>query len=290
MLGRSLMGQQGTAELIGCGRGPEPVEGGAYHQINLQDRSALHQLLAALRPDWVIHTAALTNVDQCETERKLARQVNLDAVAHLIEACGEIESGLVQFSTDYVFDGYNGPYSEGDQTNPLSYYGRLKLESERLVLESGIKGLVLRTLWLYGYIPGARRNLVTWPFEVLSREAQVEVVDDQWGNPTYVHDLAQVVMELCRRDFSGVFHMGGATYTTRYELTLHLAHFFGLCESLVKPISTKAMAQRARRPLRSGLQTDALRARLDMSPLGFNEGLERMAREESFRRDFAYLR
>ena len=157
------------------------------------------------------------------------------------------------------------------------------------MLEAGIKGLVLRTLWLYGYIPGARRNLVTWPLEVLARGEKMEVVDDQWGNPAYVHDLAQFVLELCQRDIKGLFHMGGSTYMTRHELTLELVRFFGFDENLVKPISTDAAAQQARRPLKSGLRTEILRTTLGRMPLGFNEGLERMVREEEFHRDFAYL-
>ena len=289
LVGRALLRQRGPVELVGCGRGSEPVGARAYHQVDLLDRQALRQLLAAVRPDWVMHTAALTNVDQCETERERARQVNLDAVAQLVEICGAVGAGLVHFSTDYVFDGRSGPYSEADQPNPLSYYGNLKLESERLVLDSGIKGLVVRTLWLYGHISGARPNLVTWPLDVLAQQQTIKIVDDQWGNPTYVHDLARGVLELCRRDCCGLLHMGGATYMSRYELVLQLAHFFGLREDLVEPISTAATAQAAPRPLRSGLQVDACSAQLGRAPLDFKEGLERMVREDDFCRDFPHL-
>lgn len=288
LVGRALLRQQGP-ELVGCGRGSGPVEERPYHQIDLLDRRALRQLLAAVRPDWVMHTAALTNVDQCETERERARQVNLDAVAQLVEICASVGAGLVHFSTDYVFDGRSGPYGEADQPNPLSHYGKLKLESERVVLDSDIKGLVVRTLWLYGYIAGARPNLVTWPLDVLAQWQTIKIVDDQWGNPTYVHDLARGVLELCRRDCCGLLHMGGATYMSRYELVLQLAHFFGLREDLVEPISTAATAQAAPRPLRSGLQVDACSAQLGRAPLDFKEGLERMVREDDFCRDFPHL-
>jgi dTDP-4-dehydrorhamnose reductase len=289
LVGRSLLRQRGAAELVGCGRSSDPAEGRAYQQVDLLDREALRQLLVEVQPDWVIHTAALTNVDQCETERERARQVNLDTVSHLVETCGEVRAGLVHFSTDYVFDGRRGPYDEEDQPNPLSYYGALKLESERLVLDSGIKGLVVRTLWLYGYILGARPNLVTWPLDVLARGEPVQIVDDQWGNPTYVHDLAQGVLELCQRDFRGLLHLGGAAYMTRYELVLQLARFFGLRQDLVKAVSTAALAQQALRPLRSGLQTAALSSQLGRAPLSFKEGLEQMAEEDDFRRDFAHV-
>ncbi len=289
LLGRSLLRQEGTAEVIGCGRSSEPVGNNTYRQIEIVDRSAVIQLLKVVRPDWVINTAALTDVDLCEINRKRARQVNLESVSHLVEACGEVDAGLLQVSTDYVFDGRTGPYSEIDATNPLSHYGALKLESEHLVLETGIKGLVLRTLWLYGYISGTRRNLVTWPLEALGRGESLSIVSDQWGNPTYVEDLARTLLELCERDASGLFHMGGSGYLTRWELVSHLAHRFGFAPELVNPILTKAAVLKARRPLRSGLRNDSLSAVLGRTPMNFADGLECLIQEADFRRDFAHL-
>ena len=289
LLGRSLLHQRCDAELLGCGRGPEPVAGRPYHQVRLLDPDAVLHLLETTRPDWVIHTAALTNVDQCEAEPELARQINLNAVAHLVDACARVDAGLVQLSTDYVFDGRNGPYGEEDETHPLSHYGQLKLASEDLVLAAPVKGLVVRTLWLYGYIAETRRNLVTWPLEALARGEELKIVDDQWGNPTYVDELARVLLELCRRDCRGLFHMGGADSMTRFELVRQLAQFFDLDASGVERVSTQSAGQRARRPLRSGLRIGALAAQLDYRPLSFAAGLERMAQKEEFRRAFAHL-
>lgn len=286
LLGRSLLEPDFDAEMIGCGRGETPVGKGAYHPVELTDPRAVLALLEKVRPDWVIHTAALTDVDRCESDRPLALQINLDIVRHLASACRQLNLGLVQLSTDYVFDGHNGPYSEQDPTNPLSYYGAIKLQSEGVVLQEGLKGLVLRTLWLYGYLPETRRNLVTWPLEALARGDQLKMVDDQWGNPTHVHDLAQVLVELCRRQVQGLFHLGGATYLTRYQLTQELARFFGLNPGLVHPISTADAAQKAPRPLRSGLRTQALESLLDHTPLSLSQGLERLAGQQNFRRDF----
>lgn len=289
LLGRSLLEPDFDAEMIGCGRGETPVGRGTYHPIELTDPQVVFALLDRVRPDWVIHTAALTDVDRCEIDRPLALQINLEIVRHLASACLQLGLGLVQLSTDYVFDGRNGPYGEQDPTNPLSYYGALKLQSEGVVLQEGLKGLVLRTLWLYGYLPGTRRNLVTWPLEALARGEQLRVVDDQWGNPTHVHDVAQALVELCRRQVQGLFHLGGATYLTRYQLTQELARFFGLDPGLVQPISTVAAGQQAPRPLRSGLRTQALESLLHSAPLRLSQGLEQLAGQESFRRDFSTL-
>lgn len=289
LLGRSLLEPDFDAEMIGCGRGETRVGRSAYYPIELTDPQAVLALLEKVRPDWVIHTAALTDVDRCEIDRPLALQINLNIVEHLASACRQLGVGLVQLSTDYVFDGRSGPYGEADPANPLSYYGALKLQSESVVLQEGLRGLVLRTLWLYGYLPGTRRNLVTWPLEVLARGDRLKMVDDQWGNPTYVHDLAQVLIELCRRQAQGLFHLGGATYLTRYQLTQELARFFGLDLGLVYPISTADAAQQAPRPLRSGLRTEALESLLGRAPLSLSQGLERLAGQEDFRREFPTL-
>ncbi len=289
LLGRSLLEPDFDTEMIGCGRGEIPVGRGPYHPVDLTDPQAVFALVAKVRPDWVIHTAALTDVDRCEIDRPFARQLNLETVEHLATACRQLGAGLVQLSTDYVFDGQCGPYGEEDPTNPLSYYGALKLQSEAVVLQEGLKGLVLRTLWLYGYLPGTRRNLVTWPLEALARGDQLRMVDDQWGNPTYVHDLSWVLVELCRRQAQGLFHLGGSTYLTRYQLTQELARHFGLDPELVQPVSTAAAKQQAPRPLRSGLRTQTLESLLGYTPLGLSQGLERLAGQEDFRRDFPHL-
>ena len=288
-LGRALFGLREKIEWSGCGRGTETVAGGPYYQIDWETSAPIADLLAAVRPDWVINTAALTNVDQCEVDRDLARKANLELVDSLVQACRRIDAGLVQLSTDYVFDGASGPYTEHDRPHPLSHYGQLKLDSERLVLEGLDRSIVVRTLWLYGYVPGTGSNFVTWALKTLHQGGSLKAFADQWGNPTYVHDLARILVELCRGDAWGLFHMGGATFMTRYELVHDLARVFGLDARRVEPVSTAAAGLQAVRPLRSGLRTDALEAALGRRPMDFGEGLEHMRRQAAFRRDFAHL-
>ena len=283
-LGRSLLVLEGEAEWLGCGRRAD-AGGMSYAQVELTDRDAVAALVAETAPDWVINAAAMTHVDQCEQDVEAAHRANVEIVEHLAAVCGDAGVGLVQISTDYVFDGEGGPYAEGDATNPLSRYGQLKLESER-VLEGLERSLVVRTLWLYGNVPETGANFTTWSLETLSGGAPLRVFADQWGNPTYVHDLARVLLELCRKEARGLFHMGGATFMTRHELALELADFFGLDSGLVQPVPTREAGLRAVRPLRSGLQTGALEAVLGQRPLSFAEGLERMVRDPHFRRDF----
>jgi dTDP-4-dehydrorhamnose reductase len=265
------------------------VGSASYRSVQLDDPEAVARLLEEVQPQWVIHTAAITNVDRCETEREEARRVNLELVDILVTCCKAADIGLVQLSTDYVFSGDDGPYGEDAEPRPLSYYGQLKLESERLVLESGIRGIVLRTLWLYGYLPRTRPNLVTWPLAALHRGEALRIVDDQWGNPTFATDLAEALIDLCRGEGTGVFHMGGADFMTRHQMVEQLGAFFGLDTAGVEPIKTTDAGQSAPRPRRSGLSSDRLTATLGRRPMTLEQGLTRMSEDEHFRRDFDYL-
>lgn len=288
-LARSLLARGGPVVWTACGRGPEPPDSSPYHQVDLLDAAAVERLVSAVQPDWIVNTAALTDVDRCEREPELAQRANVDAVVHLAAAAARAGAGLVQVSTDYVFDGTAGPYSETDAPLPLSVYGRTKLASERVALERVDRAIVVRTLWLYGYHPGVRPNFVTWALDALHRRQPIRVFQDQWGNPTYVDDLARALVALCQAATPGLYHMGGTTFLTRYELVLELARLFALEASHVAPVSTQQAGLAAPRPLRSGLRTEALQELLSTTPQGFAEGLAHMRGQAEFQRDFAHL-
>jgi dTDP-4-dehydrorhamnose reductase len=283
-LGRTLLSLTGEAEWIGCGRRPA-AEGVPYRQVNLADRKAVIALVAELAPDWVINAAAMTDVDGCEKDAPAARQANVDIPENLAAACEAIGAGLVHISTDYVFDGKRGPYREGDTTNPLSCYGQLKLESEG-ILKKMERVLVVRTLWLYGYVPQAGSNFLTWVLRALVGGQPLRVFADQWGNPTYIRDLARALVSLCGQEARGLFHAGGATFMTRWEMAREMACFFGIDGALIESVPTRAAGLLAARPLRSGLRTDALETALGRRPLSFAEGLQHLAADPHFRRDF----
>ena len=177
------------------------------------------------------------------------------------------------------------PTAKGTRLNPLSCYGQLKLESEG-ILKKMERVLVVRTLWLYGYVPQVGSNFLTWVLNSLSSDQPLRVFADQWGNPTYIRDLARAVVALCRQEARGLFHAGGATFMTRWEMAREIACFFGIDGALIEPVPTCSVALPAKRPLRSGLRTDALEATLGRRPLSFAEGLRHLAADPHFRRDF----
>lgn len=250
---------------------------GDFESLDVTDAQQVHALFGRLRPDWVIHTAALTDVDRCEVERDLAWRTNVGGTENVAWACEALGIGLVSLSTDYVFDGRGGPYAEADPTNPLSTYGQTKLESERCVLSMRGQGIVVRTAVLFGHARGVRPNFVTWLIRTLRKGTAVRVVTDQWGTPTLADDLADFLIDLCLWNVAGLFHFAGVDLLSRYEMALRVCRRFGLDEGLVTPTTTQELRQVAPRPLRSGLKTDLIQRQFQVRPRPFDEALDILA-------------
>lgn len=223
-----------------------------YQQLDITKRSSVLKFIDAYQPDVIINTAAVTNVDLCETDRALAWKVNVSGVENLVYGAKMVGAKIIHFSSDYVFDGKNGPYSESDIPNPISYYGRTKLASENVLKLSGIPNVIIRTMILYGIANQVKDNFALWLVNSLSENKQIRVVDDQIGNPTLVDDLAFAVLKIVEYNRSGLFHIAGAELTSRYGFALALAKKFKFSKDLITPIKTSILKQPASRPLKSG--------------------------------------
>ena len=167
-------------------------EGYVYETLDITDEAQVKQVIAKYRPDCIINTAAMTNVDACEAEKDKCVQMNINAVRYLVAACEQQGCHLIHLSTDFIFDGAHGPYKEEDLPNPLSYYGWSKLESEKIVQQSHIKWAIIRTIIIYGIVDNmSRSNVVLWAKDALGKGNPINVVDDQFRSPTLAEDLAQ---------------------------------------------------------------------------------------------------
>ena len=283
--GNGLLGQKLISEgrkqvrIVASARSTPRNSTPDFHPLDVTDARQVESLLGRVRPEWVIHTAALTDVDRCESERDLAWSVNVEGTENLVRACASSGVGLVHLSTDYVFDGTSGPYAETDRANPLSYYGLTKLRSEELVLSSKGPAAVVRTIVLFGQAPGARPNFVTWLIRTLRRGQTVRIVTDQWGTPTFADDLAVFLLRICKECATGVYHYAGPDLMSRHQMAIRVCRRFGFDESLVVPITTPELCQAAPRPLRSGLKTDRMRARFHIRPVPYDEGLDRLSEQ-----------
>ena len=257
---------------------PQPFD---YTQLDISRRSDVRSLVGSFQPDVIVNAAAVTNVDWCETNREEAWKVNVTGVEILAESARRVGAHLVHVSTDYVFDGRNGPYAEEAQPNPISYYGKTKLASENAVREAE-HATIIRTIVLYGSGLRLKPSFPIWVMHSLREKTKIRVVDDQYGNPIHVADLASTIIRAAEQRRTGLFHVGGGEFLNRYEFAVRVADVFGLDSSLIEPIKTADLRQPAPRPLRSGLITRKAEADLGTRYRTVTEGLMLLKHELEF--------
>lgn len=244
-----------------------------YSELDITSKEDVKRSVAFHEPDVIINCAAFTNVDKCETEREFSWKINVDGVKNLIIAAKKYNSKIIHFSTDYVFDGKNGPYSEISVPNPVSFYGREKLASENALITSDIKFAIIRTLVLYGIGNRVKPNFALWLVEELRNNRTVNVVTDQISNMTMIDDLAYGTMKITEKDATGIYNISGPDILSRYEFALKLCEVFKYNPELINPIDTKSLKQPAPRPLNSGLIILKAQTELGFNPMDTLEGL-----------------
>jgi dTDP-4-dehydrorhamnose reductase len=251
----------------------------SYQKKDITKKEELKLLFEDFQPNVVINSAAYTDVDGCEINKELAWAVNVEGVRNLVQLCPANKSKLVHFSTDYVFDGGKGPYSEDDPTHPKSFYGETKLESEKIVISSGVDFLIIRTNVLYGTGINVKKNFFLWLYEKLSLNHKIRVVTDQFNNPTLADNLSSATKELTERKASRIFHIAGNTYLSRYDFAMKVAQVFKFDEKNIIPAKTVELKQKAFRPLKGGLKIDKAKAFLKSRLWGVEESLEFLINE-----------
>jgi len=286
MLGQSLCrfySKQNNVQLFACSLDEEPVFNGIdYSQCDLTKRESIKKVVFGFYPDCIINASGYTNVDLSETEREEAWKVNVKGVEYLSEAARILDVRIVHISSDYIFDGRNGPYSENEKPNPLGYYARTKLASENVLKISGVLFTILRTNVLYGSYSNCKLDFVRWLINSLKEGKEVRIVTDQFNNPTFVDDLVQGISKVIEYNKTGVYNIGGKEFLSRYEFSEIIADFFGLDKSLIKPVTTEELNQPARRPLKSGLITLKAETELGYKPHTIKEALAVMKKALSY--------
>ena len=231
------------------------------------------EVIYKIRPEIIIHAAALTNVDECETNKELAYEINVQGTRRLSEIGKELGAFVVYISTDYVFDGAKGMYCEGDMTNPINHYGKTKLEGEHVVKTICEDWIIARTSVLYGWNP-AKPNFVTWALDELMAGNRIKIVSDQFNSPTLSDNLADMLIELIKRDEHGVFHTSGGERISRYDFAIKIAEIFDLNSELIEPITSDQLNWTAKRPADSSLDVSKI-SNIE-KPLTIEESLEKM--------------
>lgn len=253
---------------------------GEFHLLDITDPVEVNDIVVKTKPDVVINTAAMTQVDQCETEREKCWQVNVDAVRYLVEACKRNNIHLVHVSTDFIFDGSHGPLDENEKPNPLSYYGESKLAGEEVIQKSGIAWTILRTVLVYGVTQDmSRSNIVLWVKKSLEDKKTIHVVNDQWRTPTLAEDLAMGCLLAAATKARGIYNISGEQMMTPFDIAIATADYFKLDRSFIHQTDSTRFTQPAKRPPKTGFIIEKAKKELGYQPHSFREGLAVLARQ-----------
>ena len=270
--------QRSDVNLVAASKGENRLlekNGYTYVNLDISDFEQVKNAVDKFQPDVIINTAAMTNVDECETKREQCWAANVIAVENFIAAINGKDIHFIHLSTDFVFDGEAGPYKEEDQPNPLSYYALSKYESEKVLQKSNISWAILRTIIVYGIVDNmSRSNVVLWAKSALEKGQTINVVDDQFRSPTLAEDLADACISAADKRAKGIFHVSGKDIMSILELVYRVADFWKLGKSIVNPVKSDTLNQAAKRPPRTGFVLDKAYRELDYKPHSFEEGLQ----------------
>ncbi len=249
-------------------------------KLNICDKNNVIKTFECLKPEAVVHAAALTHVDRCEKNKELAREVNVEGTENIVCSSEFHNSFIVYISTDYVFSGEEGMYDETDETDPINYYGQTKLEAEKIVTESKSDWCIARPSVIYGSSPAAgKENFVLWILNRLKKNEAVRIITDQWVSPTLNTNLAEMILEIIKRKLTGIYHLAGATPINRYEYAKLIAEKFQLDKTLISPTKSSEMNWLAKRPKNSSLNVEKASKTLKNKPLEIEEALDILKNE-----------
>lgn len=248
-------------------------------RLDVRRRDEVIGLISQTRPTHIFLPAAIPNVDYCETHPKETYPTNVLGVQNVVMAANIVAARIIYFSSDYIFDGESGPYDEMETANPISEYGRQKLEAEHFISLHAQNFLIIRTTVIYGWEQHGK-NFVFRLIQSLRDGRPVKVPMDQLGSPTYAGHLAQAAIEMASKPEVKLINIAGRDCISRYEFARCAARIFGLDENIILPVTTAELNQPARRPLRAGLKINQLQSLSKLHIPDSDEGLAQMANEQ----------
>ena len=243
------------------------------HQLDITNREILINLVNNIKPDYIIHTAALTNVDYCEVNKEEAWQINVEATRNFVKAASITNSKLIYISTDSVFDGKTGMYTEVDEVNPLNYYAFTKLEGEKVVRTLSNSFVIIRTN-IYGWNTQRKLSLAEWMLNSLTQKNKTQLFSDVFFTPILVNNLSQVISEIITKEISGLFNIAGSERVSKLEFGYELAKVFSLDSKLIEPTKVSEKKFVAKRPLDTSLCCKKISKEVATELLTMRDGLE----------------
>ena len=254
-----------------------PSDNYSYHEMDVANALETFSVMSLEKPDVVVHAAAMTNVDDCELRPQQCERINVQGTSQVLTDAETFSSHFIFISSDFVFDGEKGNYSEEEDTKPISLYGFSKLQAESMVQTSTIPFAIVRTCLVYGnLLKGTRSNIISWVKESLEQGKTIQVVSDQVRTPTYVEDLANGIALIIEKKATGIYHISGKDWLTPYDMAIKTAHKFQLDTSKIVQVDASTFKQPGRRPLKTGFVIEKARKELGYEPISFDEGLDLM--------------
>ena len=248
-----------------------------YIDLDITRNEEVKKVFENEKPDAVINCAAMTNVDYCEENQDSCWEINVNAVENLAKSCEALKSHLLHLSTDFVFDGKSGPYTENDKPNPLHFYAKSKLKSEEIVKKIMTNWTIARTIIIYGITDNiSRSNIVLWAKSEIGKGNTINVVNDQYRSPTFAEDLAKGCISIIDKSAYGLYHLSGPKTYSILNLVYQVADFYNLDKSLILPVTSASLNQSATRPLSTGFDITKAKKDLDFNPVDFLEGIKIM--------------
>ena len=259
----------------GKNRNPDCMDA-SYSTMDICSPDDIKSVFNRFIPSHLIHTAAMTNIDECEEFPLECEKLNVEATQLLFEAAQKIGAHFQLLSTDFVFDGLKGNYSETDTPNPLSIYARSKVAAENLVLSSSYqKFSIVRTIILYGKANNlSRTNIVYWAKEALSKGQPLSIIDDQFRAPTWADDLAWACIRICSLNKIGLYHISGPETMSIYDLVLRIAKFYSFSTDFLTKTDSLSLNQKAKRPPKTGFDLQKAQSELLYKPKTLEETLK----------------
>ena len=280
LLGRSIIScNENRFELLVTGKRKFLFNGNdnRYSPLDILDSNQCDKVFSKFKPDYVIHAAAMTHVDKCEEDPDTCNSVNVDGTNNILKACEKYGSHLIFISTDFIFDGKNGSYSENSKPNPISIYGMSKWNAEKLIRTSTIDWSIVRTSLVMGYFEDLMTsNIILWAREKLSKGQEISIVNDQIRTPTWSMDLAEGCFLLIENRALGIYNISGSEKFRISELIMRVADHGSYNSNLIKEVKTKELGQIAPRPLISDLDISKARRNIGFNPHSFKDVLDSM--------------
>jgi dTDP-4-dehydrorhamnose reductase len=249
---------------------------GIGHKLDIRRRDETVNLISKINADVVIHTAALTNVDLCETDKELADSTNVKGTENVVTGCKKTNSKIAYISTSFVFNGEKNKYCEDDEPNPATHYGLTKFKGEEIVKSSELPFLILRTDQPYSWKEKwQRNNSVLRVLQTLKKGETLNEIMDWYNVPTYVPDFVNALKNMIDSGLSGIYHVCGSDFVSRYEWSVTTAEIFGLDKDLIKPIFSENLHLPAKR-VNVNLSNERIFQKTGIKMMGIKEGLQLM--------------